>query len=204
VNNSVNHLNYKWATTSRVVGSSAVEEARSKITTSRRSGLGISELRHRLLRSRGHHTVKAICLFLSELSPRITPGDSIRVWAEKACYNKSWTLGETCVNPVYLAQSTTLACTVASPVRQVEKQQVLARSARKGERSIVCGLRWSSPGEPYGFDSWSPGTAWRILASPSRAASTSRSSAQDIVTSKPATRSRLLRRPERATRKRHG
>jgi len=40
---------------------------------------------------------------------------------------KSWDRRETCLNPVYLAPSTTLECPGVSPVRQVETEQVLER-----------------------------------------------------------------------------
>jgi len=69
------------------------------------------------------------------------------------------------------------------------------------------GLEWSCPGESYGFDVRGPGAAYARTPSTkshttsSRAASTARSSAQDSVSSKPATTSRQQRITERATQK---
>jgi len=72
------------------------------------------------------------------------------------------------------------------------------------------GLEWSCPGEPYGFDLRGPGAAYartpstKSHSTSSRADSTTRSSAQDSVSSRLATTSRQPRNTERATRKRPG
>jgi len=77
-------------------------------------------------------------------------------------------------------------------------------TSEKGERSIVVVLRGVVQKSPPALTREVPDR--RMIETPSagRALSTSWSSAQDIVSSKPATTSRQLSRTDRATRKRHG